>query len=305
MATNSSEDGNYTTIHESLCPARFYGLNLKIFISALNILSAITAFVGNFLIIAALQKVSSLHPHSRLLFQCLATTDLGVGLITQPLFVSFLLSPEQSATCRHLKTLFYSIGAIFGEVSVLTLTAIAVDRLLALMFWVTYRQVVTLRRVRVLVVALFLSSAAIAMTFIYDFHFNVICACVIVLCMVVSTVCYTKIYLILRHHQTQVQVHIHLGPQHEGEAPLNIARYRKTVSSALWVQIILLACYLPFGILVNIFVVTGLNTPSFDLAWDVTFSMTMLNSTLNPFLYCWKIKEVRQAVKDTIKQFFC
>ena len=28
-------------------------------------------------------------------------------------------------------------------------------------------------------------------------------------------------------------------------------------------------------------------------------------SSLNPILYCWKIEEVRQAVKDIIKQVLC
>ena len=29
------------------------------------------------------------------------------------------------------------------------------------------------------------------------------------------------------------------------------------------------------------------------------------NSTLNPFLYCWKVKEMRQAVKQTIRRALC
>ena len=34
--------------------------------------------------------------------------------------------------------------------------------------------------------------------------------------------------------------------------------------------------------------------------------LVFFNSSLNPFLYCWKIIEVRQAVKQTIRQaIFC
>ena len=43
---------------------------------AVDILLSITAFTGNFLILVALHKESSLHPPSKLLHQCLATTDL-------------------------------------------------------------------------------------------------------------------------------------------------------------------------------------------------------------------------------------
>ena len=46
--------------------------------------TAITSFPGNLLIIVALQKVTSIHPPSKLLFSCLALTDLCVGIILQP-----------------------------------------------------------------------------------------------------------------------------------------------------------------------------------------------------------------------------
>ena len=34
----------------------------------------------------------------------------------------------------------------------------------------------------------------------------------------------------------------------------------------------------------------------------ITNILTYFNSTLNPFLYCWKVREVRQAVKQTIRR---
>ena len=33
--------------------------------------------------------------------------------------------------------------------------------------------------------------------------------------------------------------------------------------------------------------------------------ITIVNSTLNPSLYCWRIREVRQAVKQTIRNVLC
>ena len=128
---------------------------------------------------------------------------------------------------------------------------------------------------------------------------------ILFVCVVASTFCYTKIFLTLRHQRNQVQDFVHRGRTKNGGKPLNIARYRKTVSSALWLQLTLVACYLPFGIGVAIFAMTGLSSPSFDFAWDVSLSCVLLNSTLNPFLYCWKMKEVRQAVKNTVKKICC
>ena len=306
--TNLTEDGNHTSISKFVCTASLYGMGQKIFISAINIPLSITAFLGNVLIIAALQKVSSVHPPSKLLFQCLAITDLCVGLITQPIFINYLLLSEHSKRCFYLSIILYVIGGIFCGVSCLTLTAVGVDRLLALILGLRYRQVVTLRRTRAVFTTFWLGSGAIAMTIFYDLRFVIgTISLVLLVCLLTSTLCYTKIYHTLRCQQTQVQSqdHVHQGQRHRIEIPLNIARYRKTVSSALWVQIALLACYLPYGVVTAVVFVTGSQTPSLYFALDVTLSLLFFNSALNPFLYCWKIREVRQAVKDAILSFCC
>ena len=41
------------------------------------------------------------------------------------------------------------------------------------------------------------------------------------------------------------------------------------------------------------------------IVWQFTVTLLYLNSSLNPFLYYWKIREVRQAVKETLRQLFC
>ena len=75
-------------------------------------------------------------------------------------------------------------------------------------------------------------------------------------------------------------------------------RREKTVSTILWVQLALVVCYVPFGIVAGI----GINN---GVVWLATSNLIFLNSSLNPILYCWKIKEVGQKVKDTIRQLYC
>ena len=307
---NLTVNNNETTIEDLSCNSRgLLNVNQRITISALNIPLSITAFMGNVLIIIALQKPSSLHPSSKLLFGCLAVTDLGVGLIAQPLRITYLMSPEQSKFCYYAWVLYNTLGLIFVGVSLLTLTVISVDRLLALMLGLRYRHVVTSRRVRVVVVSLWLSIIAIVIIIFYVFSISdfVVCA-ILLLCITISICSYTKIYFTLRKHQAQLRGHSHQA-QSKGECsvqstrstPLNIARYRRSVAIALWVQMTLVACYLPFGVVAVLFI-TGLATPSIELAWEATIVIASLNSSLNPFIYCWKIKEIRQAGKDTICQ---
>ena len=280
--TNLTETGNCTTIQELYCVRRYEPYQ-KIFILAANIPLSVTAFLGNILIIAALQKVfTSLHSASRILFRSLAVTDLCVGLITQPLFVSYIVTTQDSEGCYYFKIFLYAIGVVFSAVSCLTLAAISVDRLLTLSLGLRYRHVVTLRRVRVIVISFWFYCGAIAGIFIHNQHVAQAFTCLtVLLCVITSTFCYAKIFFELRHHQAQVQSHVSQRQTNEGGKPLNIARYKKTVSSALWVQLTLVACYLPFGTTVAIFAMTGLSTPSFDFAWDVSLSFLMLNSTLN------------------------
>lgn len=131
----------------------------------------------------------------------------------------------------------------------------------------------------------------------------IITSVVLLLCVAISIFTYTKIFLTLRQHQAQIQEHVQQGQPNEQAlpSPLNIAKYKKTVSSVAWVPLALVACYFPFGIAV------ALRTWQIVLNTFFGLSLTLnyLNSSLNPLLYCWKINEVREAVKDTIRQCFC
>ena len=306
MADYSTKEGNNTNTQELFCPITLRRMHQTIFILTFNIPLSISAVLGNVLIIVALQKVTSIHPPSKLLLACLASTDLCVGLITQPLYIGYRMSSEYSKHCHYLRILFNTIGSIFCGVSLLTLIAVSVDRLLALLLSLRYRCVVTLKRVWLLVAVFWFSSTAIALTVIYSFRIAVIFVCIVLLtCIVTSTFCYTKIYLILRHHQIHVQGHFQPGQSNGEGVTLDIARYRKTVSTALLVQVALLACYLPYVISVGAFVNTGSETLSLNFSWSVTVTLLLFNSTLNPLLYCWKMREVRDAVMDTIKQLCC
>ena len=308
MANITANDGNYTRSAGSVDDP------LYVFLVALNIFLSITASLSNALILIALHKVTSIYPPTKLLFRCLAVTDLGAGLITQPLFAIDLLSEITDLDIIWDRDVMLSITivstVVLAAVSILSSTAISVDRLLALMMGLRYRHVVSLRRVRALITCVWLLSSTLAAGIIFGtFKIQSIVLNVffvlIILCILISFISYTKIYLRLRHHQIQLQENQQQQGQplpNRGENPLNIARYKKTVSSIAWVQLALIICYLPFTVCHILSFNEALDLGS---ALDVTFSFLFLNSSLNPILYCWKIKDVRQAVKDTIKFNCC
>ena len=279
--------------------------NLK-YLSAFNILLTVTAVLGNTLILGALHKVSSLHSPSKLLFRCLATTDLCVGLTTEPLSVIYWVSLThgQWNLCRYTLASLVIVGYTLCSVSLMTMTAISVDRLLALLLGLRYRQVVTVRSTFVIVVIFWVMSAVASIFYLVNPLITAWYGRIIIpLCLVTSIASYTKIFLNLRRHQTQVQGHVQ-QEQPSQAVPLNIERYRKAVSSALWVQCTLVACYLPFSI-VRVLVRFRKTTSWSVLIFELATTLIYLNSTLNPILYCWKIRKVKQAVKETIKEALC
>ena len=306
---NSTEGGTQTEANQVFpcSPSSVVGLQQQsIYFSAVHIFLSITAFLGNFLILAALNKESSLHPPSKLLYRCLATTDLLVGLVSQPLAATYWISlvHEHWSLCRYARGAFYISGIALCGVSLLTLTAISVDRLLALLLGIRYRQIVTLKRTCIITATFWILSVAAGSFYIS--HNRIVIWCSIILipsCSVISIASYTKIFRTLRHHQARVQDHVQQQPSQT--TALNMARYRKAANSALWVQLALAVCYVPkFTMLV---VRAYRKTYPFHVIVieAITTTLTYFNSTLNPFLYCWKIKEVRQAVKQTIRQALC
>ena len=283
---NITGEGNFTVSHKE-----FSASLAELLFSALNIFLSITASLGNVLILIALHRVASIYPPRKLFFRCLAVTDLGVGLIVQPFYATFLLSRLREVS----KNVVNCLSWILCAVSLLTLTAISVDRLLALLLGLRYRHVVTLRRVRVVIICFWLTGTSLGSIGWWRMDITFLLAAIImILSLLTSIFCYTRIHLKLRHHA--------LREQENGEGiPLNIARFKKTVSIVLWVQMSLVACYVPFCILV----VLNLSGITSDVSLVVTNTLVFLNSSLNPILYCWKIREVKQAVKDTIRQLNC
>ena len=285
-APNFTGDERQKTFENLICYVdSIPGLRIQcIFISVLNSILSVTAFLGNALILIALHKESSLHPPSKLLLRSLATTDLGVGLILLPLMVTRCMSiaNEHWNMFRYASTVCFTMVTIFCGVSMLTLTAISVDRLLALMLGLRYRQVVTLKRTYVIVIAIWVVCTVSSVMKFWNRQIALWCSIIgASLCLVISSFSYTKIFLTLRHHQNQVQDNLQQANQTN---QLNIARYKKAVSTAIWLQLTLVACYLPFIIVIIVVVLTTYSGLSSSLcyAWIYAGTLVFLNSSLSP-----------------------
>ena len=225
--------------------------------SAVNILLSI---LGNCLILVALRKESSLHPPSKLLYRCLATTDPLVGLVNHPFYTTYVVGVEIQRDCKRRTYIILAIVWVACPVG-------------GLLFHLKYR-------------------VGLSYSFMATLS-----------CLAISITSYAKIFRALSHHQAQIQDHAQEQPSKPNT--LTIVRYRKALYSALWVQLALVVCYVPLLTVEFVISLSKERFPNFIIIRGMAIVLVFFNSTLNPFLYCWKIREVRRAVKQTIKQATC
>ena len=207
---------------------------------------------------------------------------------------------EQWNVCHYTHTAAFVTGNVLCSVSLLTLTAISVDRLLALLLRLRYRQIGNVKRIYVTLTIFWILPIVFTSMYFVNQQITLWYGKVLIsLCLVTSVFSYVRILVALRNNRTRVQ-----QAQPSQSAALNLARYRKTVSSALWVQLALVVCYLPYGIML-VLNTHKVITASVLIARESTTTLVYLNSSLNPILYCWKMREVRQAVKETGRRLRC
>ncbi|XP_067050153.1 trace amine-associated receptor 7f-like [Acropora muricata] len=239
----------------------------------------------------------------------LLALSLGLRYRHTPLFAAFLMGIA-SGNWPILEFTLNFLNFFFCGFSLTTAAAISVDRLLALLLGLRYRRIVTLRRVRCLVVCLLL--VVIAMSFVYSLSSRGIANSagfvVVITSLFLSVFSYSRIFFKLRQHQAQVQRQ-HVGqeqarPASGGGIPMNIERYKKIVYTIAWFQLALVLCYFPMFIFFGLAMATNWYR-KVSIFSVCASTVVYLNSTLNPILFCWKIREVRQAVKTTVKQIRC
>ena len=182
----------------------------------------------------SLQILSSLLPFTRNLpstrrtnsitMEFGTTTDLLVDLVAQPLNATYWMSLAFDAA--------YITGSALFLASLMTMTAISVYRLLALLLGLRYKQIVTLKRTYIIVATIWILSLVSSLCALLDDRITFLYRLITIpLCLVISLASYTKIFRTLRYHQAQAEDPVQQQPSQLNV--LNIAQYRKAVYSAL------------------------------------------------------------------------
>lgn len=270
----------------------------------LNAVFAVPAIIGNFLVLFAIWKTQLNRSPSNILLSTLAFADLQVGLIVQTSFVAYKLTEifraaEMSCYARFVNIVF---GYATTAVSLFTLTAIAIERFLALHLHLRYKEVITKRRI--LSAAGFFWVIGFAVTSLYFLQRNTFGGIVItgeLFSIAITSVAYIKIYKIVKRHEREInsqrRVSVYPGEQIE----LNMKKYQRSTLTMVIVFMLSFVCYVPYSIVMIAKLKYGF-TVQVKVAIDIFSTIVCINSSMNPVIYCWRMREIKQAVWLVVKR---
>ena len=290
MGKASSRDFLVTKDGSESRPESFVVINC-----VLNVLLMFISILGNALVLAAIRRTPSICSPSMSMVCSLAVSDLLVGFIAEPLFIADELIKEN--------LVLYRVSAMFGfsvcGVSLATMTLISVDRLLAVQYHMRYATLVSQPRVISIIVIIWLFTFVSSGFHIWNkFLHHLLSAIYIGICLIISTICYIRIYLKVRHHRSQIQAQQQaVRCQYAANNASMMQLTRSAVNTFLF-YICMIACYFPSYVLLTIF---GLGYMEWATEWNIATTMVFMNSSINPVLYCWRLRELRVAVAKTIK----
>ncbi|XP_078344534.1 melanocyte-stimulating hormone receptor-like [Oculina patagonica] len=261
----------------------------------LNAPLMLISILGNALVLAAIIRTPTIRSTSLLMLCSLAVSDLLVGLIAQPIYIAVQITQD-----RFVQLVFRMIGPYLCGVSLLTITAITVDRFLALHYHMRYATLVTKSRVKYTLVIIWLITLLQSSFHFWSPHVDSFLLGVgTVICLIISLFSYIRIYLIVRRHQSQIHAQQQAGQNSNTENNLNITRLKKSAISTFMFYIALMICYFPMYVSLTLH---GISKKIWQPEWELAITLVLSNSSINPFLYCWRLRELRTAVVKTARQ---
>lgn len=275
----------------------------SIVFSVLSLITAACAILGNGVVITAIWKTPSMHTPSNILLLCLAVTDFLTGIVSQPAIAAFLISRmvgSYDSYCKAHTTSFVA-GYFLSGTSFFTLTAVSVDRFLALHLHLRYKEVVTVSRVlKAELVFMVLVIVITLMPFYTRFDlFEQLVACVMIFGVIFNTLAYASILRTIMRHQAAIRSELRTCAKFNGGSSIpDIKRIKKSSRTMIAIFVLFSFCYLP-----NLSVTTALIFKKSHVmgrtlrtAYEFSIFMVCVNGSLNPAIYCFRISEFRRAV---------
>ena len=261
----------------------------------LNAPLMLISILGNALVLAAIIRTPSIRSTPHMIMLCsLALSDFLVGLIAQPIYIAHQLVDD-----RYVNYVWKIIGLFLCGVSLSTITAITVDRFLALHDHMRYATLVTESRVKYTLIIIWLINLLVQFFYFWKIRVHItLIGVFIVICLIISTFSYIRIYRIVRRHQLHINTQQQAVQSSDAENNFNIARLQRSALNTFVLYIVLIICYFPLYIVLSA-------SKNWKVGWKFSSTLVFSNSCINPLLYCWRLRELRLAIVKTAKQVLC
>ena len=250
--------------------------------SVLNALLIPICIAGNVLVLAPVWRNPSPRTPSTILLCSLPVSDLFGGFLVLPVNIAIALTPlsRSSSYLRLSQARTFLIIQLCG-VSLDTMTAISVDRYLALHYHMRYLNLMTSS-------AMYVAARFWCKNFILSllsiWKKNAILLVVVLfaaLCLFISSVTYSAIYRIVRHHQHQIHAQQQAVQSMNAEQNRKLQAKKRALNTFIY-YICMLLCYLPAAVSALIRVTYE---EHWNIRWHFADTILFMNSAINPFLY--------------------
>ena len=269
----------------------------------LNIFLSYTAFMLNVVTIYAIHKTSTMPNTLKTLLLSLACSDVAVGLSIQPFYTFFLFNRLRLDIPGCNTQQVWTISSrLFAGASLLGVVAVSVDRFLAVHLHLRYQELVSHMRVVVMVVSIWVFSGFFFLMILWGpFNaWNLIRTITAAFGFIITLVVYIRIYQTVRRHKNHIQS-MQIRDEAQSEEIKNLTVLIKSTVGIFYVYIVFLICYLPFIICMAVIQIYGSNIALKKL-FLYSLTLVYLNSSLNPVIYCWKMKRIRRAIIDVLRR---
>ena len=200
----------------------------------------------------------------------------------------------------HSKIVFLVVGTFLAGVSFFTVSAISFDRFLAIDLHLRYRGIVTEKRMTFVLVVLWGVSAIAAVGYIFmgDITREAVSTTFNIIFFVTTTITFVRIYLVVRRHRLQIKTQQRSTQESYKEFAMEKRKF-KSAMSVLYVYIVFTACYLPYTSTMLIIATTGHGIYLKGI-FQLGMTLGFLNSSLNPIIFCWRMREIRGYVLEIL-----
>ena len=271
----------------------------------INMLPTLIAIIGNTICIFALVKTPSLQTPSNIWVGALCISDLIVGILAQPIYYGSLVSMITGKAARILWLASTNCAILLATISFLMAYFVTLDRYLAICHPYWYARVVTKGLcIFGAVLGFLLSVPSIIVNNLAPSATQLYCTVLTVLIVSQITVFYCRIYAnILRQRQ-------HISSLAVVNQDGSKSRRRNFETRRAYTIAIIIATMLISYVPMNVIMVLFGNTTQNDIctlseqaivaiAWGQFF--VLLNSAMNPIIYCFRMQDIRKAIKVLCK----